>query len=455
MSLSNSGLLTIVLAAGKGMRMMSALPKVLHQIAGLSMLGHVLKLARGAGCEKLSVVVGPGMDNVRTEALKRAPMASVFVQNNQLGTADAVLAARDALAAHKGDVIVLYGDTPLLTPATIARLRASLDDGANVAVLGFHAVNPTGYGRLLTRGGELVAIREENEATEAERGVTFCNSGVLAFRCPDLLAIFDRIGNKNTKGEFYLTDAVEIARLAGLESVAVSCPEEEVLGINARDQLAAAEAIFQARARSAAMAAGVTLIAPDTVWFAHDTRIGRDVTIEPNVFFGPGVTIEDNVSVYANCHIVETHIRNGARIGPFARLRPGADIGPEVHIGNFVEVKNVVMERGAKANHLAYLGDGRVGVGANIGAGTIFCNYDGFLKHRTDVGAGAFVGSNSALVAPVRIGDGAFVGSGSVITKDVPADALALERSEQRVIESWAAKFRTMMARKKAAKSGK
>ena len=448
--MSNPSLLTIVLAAGKGTRMKSVLPKVMHEIAGLSMLGHVLKLAGNASCERMSVVIGPDMHVVRAEALKRAPHASVYLQHDQRGTADAVLAAREAIAAHTGDVIVLYGDTPLLTPQTIRRLRAALDDGANVAVLGFHAENPTGYGRLLTRGGELTAIREEKDATDAERGITFCNSGVLAFRCPDLLAILGAIGNANAKGEFYLTDAVETARAAGLKAAAVSCPEEEVLGINSRDQLASAEAIFQCRARQHAMSEGATLIAPETVWFSHDTELGRDVVLEPNVFFGPGVAVADNVVIHANCHIVETRIRAGARVGPFARLRPGADIGEDVHIGNFVEVKNLTMEAGAKANHLAYLGDGRIGAKANIGAGTIFCNFDGFNKHRTEIGAGAFVGSNSSLVAPVKIGDGAYVGSGSVITKDVPAGALALERGEQRVVEGWAAKFRSLMSRKKA-----
>jgi bifunctional UDP-N-acetylglucosamine pyrophosphorylase/glucosamine-1-phosphate N-acetyltransferase len=448
--MSNSSLLTIVLAAGKGTRMKSALPKVLHQIAGLSMLGHVLKLAGSAGCERVATVVGPDMDQVRAEALRRFPRSEVYLQANQLGTGDAVLAAREALASHRGDLLVLYGDTPLLTPATIGRLRGALDGGANIAVLGFHAADPTGYGRLLTDGGDLVAIREEKEASEVERRITFCNSGVLAFRCPDLLAVLGAIGNANAKGEYYLTDAVEIARARGLKAVAVACPEEEVLGINSRDQLAAAEAIYQRRARHAAMSEGATLIAPDTVFFSHDTMLGRDVTIEPNVFFGPGVTVEDNVAIHANCHIVETRIRAGARIGPFARLRPGADIGTDVHIGNFVEVKNVTLAAGAKANHLAYLGDGAVGAGANIGAGTIFCNYDGFNKHRTEIGAGAFVGSNSALVAPVRIGEGAYVGSGSVITRDVPADALALERSEQKSMPGWAAKFRTMMSRRKA-----
>lgn len=450
MSHTKPSLLTIVLAAGKGTRMKSAVPKVLHPVAGLSLVGHVLGLTGELGAETRAVVVGPGMDDVRAEATRRAPGSQVFVQQNQLGTADALLAAREAIAAHAGDVIVLYGDTPLITAPTLAAMRKALDAGSNVVVLGFKAADPTGYGRLLTgAGGELQAIREEKEATPAERAVDLCNSGVLAFRCPDLLSILTRIGNANAKGEYYLTDAVEIARRDGLKASVVVCPEQEVLGINSRDQLAVAEAIFQGRARRHAMAEGATLIAPDTVWFSYDTRLGRDVTIEPNVFFGPGVTVEDGVVINANCHIVGTHIRAGARIGPFARLRPGADIGTDVHVGNFVEVKNVVMEAGAKANHLAYLGDGRVGAGANIGAGTIFCNYDGFDKHRTEIGKGAFIGSNTSLVAPVKIGDGAYIGSGSVISRNVEPDALALERAPMDIRPGWGAKFRLMKSRRK------
>jgi bifunctional UDP-N-acetylglucosamine pyrophosphorylase/glucosamine-1-phosphate N-acetyltransferase len=449
-------LLTIVLAAGKGTRMKSARPKVMHQLAGLSMLGHVLALTRSSGAGRSAVVVGPGMDDVAAEAERRFPGAEIFVQANQRGTADAVLAARRAIAAHTGDVLVLYADTPLITPETIGRLGAALDGGAAVAVLGFHAADPTGYGRLLTTpDGTLSAIREHNDASEAERRITLCNSGVLAFRVANLLAILDRITDANAKKEFYLTDAVEIARRDGLRAMVVVCPEDEVLGVNSRDQLAAAEAIWQRRARLSAMREGATLIAPETVFLSHDTRIGRDVVIEPNVFFGPGVTVGDGVEIKANCHFEGASIASGARIGPFARLRPGARLGQDVHVGNFVEVKNVEMGDGAKANHLAYLGDGAVGPKANIGAGTIFCNYDGFNKNRTEIGAGAFVGSNSSLVAPVKIGAGAYVGSGSVITKDVPADALALERAPLDTREGWAARFRTSMSRRKAARSAK
>lgn len=453
--MTHRDLLTIVLAAGKGTRMKSALPKVLHAVAGRSMLGHVLALAQSAGPGRLAVVIGPDMDNVRAATLATAPGAGVFVQEQQRGTADAVLAAGDAIAAHTGDVVVLYADTPLIEAETIARLLRALDDGAGVAVLGFEARDPTGYGRLITDArGRLEAIREEKEATAEERAIRLCNSGVMAFRGDGLLERLGRIDSNNAKGEFYLTDVIALARADGLNAVAVSCSEDEVLGVNARDQLAAAEAIFQARARRKAMAEGATLVAPETVWFSHDTVIGRDVIIEPNVFFGPGVTVEDGVEIKANSCLEGAHVGRGARIGPFARLRPGAKLGADVHVGNFVELKAMEMGDGAKANHLAYLGDGSVGAGANIGAGTIFCNYDGFFKHKTTVGAGAFVGSNSSLVAPVTIGKGAYIGSGSVITKDVAPDALALERSTQDERPGWAAKFRQMMQRRKAKASG-
>ena len=425
-------LMIVVLAAGKGTRMNSDLPKVLHAVAGLPLLGHVLALAGEAAANSIAVVVGPGMDNVRNAAQKMAPVAEVFTQTEQLGTADAVKAALPAIRNHHGDVIVLYADTPLIEVATITHLRRALDTGAAVAVLGFEAEDPAGYGRLLTSAdGELVAIREHKDANFAELHVRMCNSGVMAFRVDDLAGVLERIGNRNANGEYYLTDAVEIIRGDGGRAAVVRCRESEVLGINSRAELAQAEAIFQRRRRREALAAGVTLIAPETVWFSYDTKLGRDVAIQPNVYFGPGVVVEDGVEILANCHIEGARIGKNARIGPFARLRPGAALGTDVHVGNFVEVKNVTMGAGAKANHLSYLGDGSVGAKANIGAGTIFCNYDGFFKHKTVVGEEAFVGSNSALVAPVTIGDGAFVGSGSVITKDVAPGSLALERSSQ------------------------
>ncbi|MDX2157728.1 MAG: bifunctional UDP-N-acetylglucosamine diphosphorylase/glucosamine-1-phosphate N-acetyltransferase GlmU [Hyphomicrobiaceae bacterium] len=455
-------LLTVVLAAGRGTRMKSALPKVLHPIAGLPMVGHVLRAARSAGSGITAIVVGPGMESIARFARTEAEDIEVYIQEQQLGTGNALLAARRRIEHHQGDVLVLYGDTPLITGATLKRLRGALDDGAAVAVLGFEPADPTGYGRLITSpDGDLVAIREHKDASPEERAVRLCNSGVMAFRLPSLLAVLDRIGNDNAKGEYYLTDAVEIARQDGGRATAIVCPEREVMGVNSRDQLAVAERLWQEARREAVMLAGVTLIAPDSVWLSHDTELGQDVTIEPNVFFGPGVHVEDRVTIKANTHIQGIDgksregvvVRSGAEIGPFARIRPGADIGPDVHIGNFVEVKAAILEAGAKANHLSYIGDGRVGAGANIGAGTIFCNYDGFFKHKTDIGKGAFIGSNSSLVAPVRIGDGAFIGSGSVITNDVPADSLALSRPEQTERPGWAAKFRTMMQRRKAGKA--
>jgi bifunctional UDP-N-acetylglucosamine pyrophosphorylase / glucosamine-1-phosphate N-acetyltransferase len=449
--MSSTSALMVVLAAGKGTRMKSALPKVLHKVAGRSMLGHVLDLAARSSAGKVAVVVGPDMAKVEAEAVAIFPGCETYLQRDQRGTADAVLAARPAMEGHAGDVIVLYADTPLIQPETIVRIRLALDQGANVAVLGFRPNDPTGYGRLLTAAnGALVAIREEKDATDAERKINLCNSGVMAFRVPRLAELLDRIGNTNAKGEYYLTDAVEIARAQGLKTAVVECDEDEVLGVNARDQLAEAEAIWQARARQQFMASGVTMIAPDTVWLSFDTKIANDVTIEPNVFFGPGVTVETSAEIRANCHFEGAVIGANARIGPFARLRPGARLSEGVHVGNFVEVKNVAMGQGSKANHLAYLGDGSVGSKANVGAGTIFCNYDGFNKHRTEIGEGAFIGSNSSLVAPVKIGAGAYIGSGSVITKDVNAGALALERSAQEERPGWAEKFRIMMAKRKA-----
>jgi bifunctional UDP-N-acetylglucosamine pyrophosphorylase/glucosamine-1-phosphate N-acetyltransferase len=448
--MSKRDVLMIVLGAGKGTRMKSAVPKVLHAIAGRSMLGHVLALAQQAGAARLAVVVGPGMDNVRAATVAIAPAAGVYVQQEQRGTADAVLAAREAIATHTGDVVVLYADTPLIEAATLEHLLAALDNGAGLAVLGFEARDPTGYGRLITGAdGNLEAIREEKDASPAEREVRLCNSGVMAFRGEGLLDRLGRVGCNNAKGEYYLTDLVELSRADGLGVSVVTCNEDEVLGVNARDQLAVAEALYQDRVRRRVMSEGATLVAPHTVWFSFDTVIGRDVIIEPNVVIGPGVVIEDGAEIKANSVLEGAHVGKEARVGPFARLRPGAKLGANVHVGNFVELKSMEMGEGAKANHLAYLGDGSVGAGANIGAGTIFCNYDGFFKHKTEIGAGAFVGSNSSLVAPVRIGEGAYVGSGSVITKDVAADALALERSAQEERPGWAGKFRQMMQRRK------
>jgi bifunctional UDP-N-acetylglucosamine pyrophosphorylase / glucosamine-1-phosphate N-acetyltransferase len=344
---------------------------------------------------------------------------------------------------------VMFADTPLIRSETLARLRHALKEGAAVAVLGFTPADPHGYGRLILNGNDLVAIREERDASPEERRITFCNGGLMALSGSHALAILERIGNDNAKGEYYLTDAVAIARDMGLKAVAIETSEDDVRGINTKGQLAEAEAVLQRRLRAAAMEAGVTLVAPETVFLSADTKLGRDVTIEPNVVFGPGVTVEDGATIRSFSHLEGARVGKGARIGPFARLRPGADLGEDVHIGNFVEVKAATIEAGAKANHLAYIGDAKVGAGSNIGAGTITCNYDGFAKHRTDIGKGAFIGSNSSLVAPVTIGDGAYVGSGSVVTKDVPADALAVERSEQQIKAGWAKRWREVQASRK------
>ena len=444
-------LLIVILAAGKGTRMKSAVPKVMHEIAGRTMLGHALNACQELGAETIAVVVGSDMEDVRAAALQQVPDAGVYIQERQDGTAGAMLAAREAIANHKGDVLVQYADTPLLTVGTLERLHARLDDETGVAVLGFDASDPSGYGRLLTGAdGWLQAIREDKDASDDERRITLCNSGVMAFRLDNLLGVLDRIGNANAKGEFYLTDAIEIARSDGARAGVVVCTEDEVMGINSRDQLALAEALYQKHARLAAMLEGATLIAPETVWFSYDTKIGRDVVIQPNVFFGPGVTIGDNVEILANCHFEQSRIGAGSRVGPFARFRPGAQLGENVRIGNFVEVKNTVLGDGAKANHLSYLGDGEIGAGSNIGAGTIFCNYDGFEKHRTVLGPGVFIGSNASLVAPVKIGEGAYVGAGSVITKNVAADALAVTRASQEERPGWAAKFRALIMRRRA-----
>ena len=434
--------LTIVLAAGEGTRMRSSRPKVLHEVAGRTLLGHVLTAVKAAQNTVISVVLGPEHDVVSAETSRVAPEASVFIQTERRGTAHAVLAARSAIEKGADDVLVIFGDTPLIQPQTLQRLRTALADGAAVAVLGFRPADPTGYGRLVTQGDDLLAIVEHADATEAERAIGLCNGGLMGLDGKTALSILERIGNANRKGEFYLTDAVKIARDMERKAVALEVTEDEVSGINTKAQLAATEATMQQRLRQAALEAGVTLVSPDTVHFSADTKLGRDVTIEPFVVFGPGVTVEDGATIRSFSHLQGAQVGKGAIVGPFARLRPGAKLEENVHIGNFVEVKEALIEAGAKANHLAYIGDARVGAGANVGAGTITCNYDGAAKHRTDIGKGAFIGSNSSLVAPVKIGDGAYIGSGSVITADVPEDALAIGRGRQTVKEGWAKRLR-------------
>jgi len=436
--------LTVVLAAGEGTRMRSPLPKVLHPVAGQPLLAHVLEAAPHGGGTSLAVVVGPDHGAVEAEAKRLRPDAATFVQRERLGTAHAVLAARDAIARGVDDLLVAFGDTPLISAETFARMRAPLKNGAALTVLGFRAADPTGYGRLLIEGGKLVAIREQADASAEERTVTLCNAGVMAFDGRRALKILDRIGNANSKGEYYLVDAVTIVRDMGLEAVVIETSEDEVRGINTKAQLAEAESVMQTRLRQAALEAGVTLIAPETIFLSADTKFGSDVTIEPFVVIGPGVTIADGAVIHSFSHIVQASIGKKALVGPFARLRPGTSLGDGSKVGNFVEMKASTLEAGVKVNHLSYIGDTHIGAKTNIGAGTITCNYDGFAKHKTTIGAGAFVGTNSSLVAPVNIGNGAYIGSGSVITKDVPDDALAVERSPQTNREGGAKRYREM-----------
>ena len=446
--------LAVILAAGLGTRMKSALPKVMHAIGGRPMLAHVMDTATRAGCDRISVVIGPDTKRVEDLVSATLPGSECFVQHERNGTAHAVLAARAALERVEDDVIVLYGDTPLITAEAIGSVRKALAEGADVAVLGFEAPDPTGYGRLLVDDGSLVAIREENDASDSERRVTFCNSGIIAFRGALLPDLLDAIGSDNAKGEFYLTDAVEIANARGLSVVDRSGPAEDVLGVNNRVQLSECEAIFQSRMRRSAMLAGVTLVAPETVFFSHDTRIESDVVVEPNVVFGPCVTVSSGAVIHAFSHLEGAFVDSGAVIGPYARLRPGAEIGEGAKVGNFVEVKKASVEPGAKVNHLSYIGDARVGAKANIGAGTITCNYDGYNKAFTDIGAGAFIGSNTALVAPVTVGAGALVAAGSVVVTDVPPDALALARGQQVNKEGRAASIRAIKEKVRAPAKG-
>jgi bifunctional UDP-N-acetylglucosamine pyrophosphorylase/glucosamine-1-phosphate N-acetyltransferase len=452
--MTNRTSLTIVLAAGEGTRMRSSMPKVLHQVAGQSLLMHVLTAAPQRDGDSLAVVVGPDHQSVADEARRVRPDATTFVQQQRLGTAHAVLAARDAIARGADDLLVAFGDTPLISAATFARLRQPLHDGAALAVLGFRAADPTGYGRLIVENGHLLAIREQADASAEEAKITLCNAGVMAFDGRLALELLDSIGNGNSKGEYYLTDAVEIVRQRGLKAAVIETSEDDVRGINTKAQLAEAEAVMQSRLRHAALEAGVTMVAPETVYLAADTSFGKDVTIEPFVVIGPGVSIADGAVIHAFSHVVEAAIGRNASVGPYARLRPGTSLGEGARVGNFVETKAAVLDAGVKVNHLTYIGDAHIGAGATVGAGTMTCNYDGFKKHKTEIGAGAFVGSNSSLVAPVRIGAGAYVGSGSVITRDVPDDALAVERSEQTNRPGWAARFREMRSRSKAPKTG-
>ncbi|TRW18167.1 bifunctional UDP-N-acetylglucosamine diphosphorylase/glucosamine-1-phosphate N-acetyltransferase GlmU [Glacieibacterium frigidum] len=433
----------VILAAGKGTRMKSAMHKVLHPIAGRPMLLHLLASVEALQPARTVIVVGAGRDQVEAAVGDRA---AVVVQEPQLGTGHAVAQAEGALAGFDGTVLILYGDVPLVETATMARMIGALTHDVAAVVLGFRPADPGAYGRIVAEGGIIAKMVEYKDATDAERAVTLCNSGLMAVRSRDLWPLLARVGNANAAGEYYLPD---IVGLADRPSAVIETGATEVTGVNSRAELAGLEAAWQAARRTAMMDAGVTLVAPGTVWFAHDTVVAADVTIEPNVVFGPGVSVARGTTIRAHSHVAGATIGEDCDVGPFARLRPGTILGTGAKIGNFVETKNARLGDGAKANHLSYLGDADIGAKANIGAGTITCNYDGFLKYRTTIGAGAFVGSNSALVAPVSIGAGAIVGAGTTLTEDVEADALALARAPQTRKSGWATRFRTAMAARK------
>ena len=440
--MTDTPLAAIILAAGKGTRMKSALHKVLHPVAGRPMLGHLTDAVAALGGERTVIVAGAGREQIEAFA---APLGlSVAIQAEQLGTAHAVLQAESALAGFEGDVLILYGDVPLVSTETMGRMIARLHepDGPAVVVLGFRPPDPLAYGRIIAEHGRILKMVEHKDATTEERAETLCNSGLMAVRSADLWRLLALVGNDNAAREYYLPDIVMLANAEGRVSAVIETDPHEVAGVNSRAELAEVEALWQARRRARAMADGASLVAPETVWFAWDTMLGRDVTVGPNVVFGPGVSISDNVTIHAFCHIEGARVEEGAIIGPYARLRPGAEVGADAHVGNFVEIKKARLGQGAKANHLTYIGDAEVGAKTNIGAGTITCNYDGFGKYPTKIGAGAFIGSNTALVAPVTVGDGAIIGAGSVVTGDVPADALAVSRARQQNYEGWAGRFR-------------
>jgi bifunctional UDP-N-acetylglucosamine pyrophosphorylase/glucosamine-1-phosphate N-acetyltransferase len=447
--------LAIILAAGESTRMKSSMSKVLHPVAGRPMIAHVVESLANASITSAALVLGRDAEAVQAAAYRSDIELSAFLQTERLGTGHAVLAARDAIAKGYDDVLVVFGDTPLITAAPLLAARKGLADGNDVVVIGFQTADPTGYGRLIVEDGALVAIREQKDASEDERKITYCNGGLMAINGTRALEFLGKIGNANAKGEYYLTDIVEIVRAEGGRAIAVEAPETELTGCNNRAELAAIEAIWQKRRRHELMVSGVSMIAPETVFLAFDTQIAQDVLIEPNVVFGPGVTIESGAIIHAFSHLEGAHVGAEATVGPYARLRPGANLGPESKVGNFCEVKKADIGAGAKVNHLTYIGDAFVGEKTNIGAGTITCNYDGVNKHITRIGANAFIGSNTSLVAPVSIGDGALVASGSVVTQDVPADAVAFGRARQEIKPGRAKILRERYPAEKAAKQKK
>jgi bifunctional UDP-N-acetylglucosamine pyrophosphorylase/glucosamine-1-phosphate N-acetyltransferase len=446
-------LAAIILAAGKGTRMKSALPKVLHQVGGRPMLGLIIDALRALGCARQVVV--RSKDHEAVDAFARAEGGVTVIQDPPLGTGHAALSAREALSDFAGDVIVLYADNPLLTVETLAKLTAARAE-ADLVLMGFMPADPAAYGRLvLNAKGGLDAIVEAKDCTPEQRQIGFVNAGGFVLDRASLFSLLAEVKNDNAQGEYYLTDIVKLARGRDLWCAAIEAPVDDVRGVNSRNELAEVEAVFQERQRQKFMRAGVTLADPATVYFAHDTEIAQDVTVGQNVVFGPKVKVAANVTIKPFCHFENCIVGEGAIIGPYARLRPGAELGRDVHIGNFVEIKNAKIDDGAKANHLTYIGDARVGAGSNIGAGTITCNYDGFDKHFTDIGADVFIGSNTSLVAPVRVGDGSTTGAGSVITKDVPAHGLSVERNKQADIEGWSTRFRAKKRAEKAARAAK
>jgi len=430
----------VILAAGKSTRMMSARSKVLHEVGGLSMLAWVARLARSVGVDKIVTVVNAGRSDVRDEAERLG--LEIAIQEPQLGTGHAVLAAKEHLQGFDGDMVVLYADTPLIQTETLTGIFNTLDDFAHVAVLGFEPADAGAYGRLIVEGGRLMKIVEAKDATNSELAVRLCNSGVMAASCQNMFGALAKVNNENAKGEYYLTDVVGILRNEGKIAAAVTADATEVLGVNSRRDLAGAENAFQNRARLNMMQSGVTLRDPDSIYFSHDTQIAADVEVGANVVFGAGVSVETGAIIHPFCHIEGAHIGSGAQIGPFARLRPGTNMGAKSKAGNFVEIKKSIIGKDSKINHLSYIGDAEIAGSVNIGAGTITCNYDGYKKHKTKIGEGAFIGTHSSLIAPITIGSGAYLATGGVITEDVPKDALALGRSKQTNKEGWAKRYR-------------
>ena len=439
----------VILGAGKGTRMQSDLPKVLHRIAGAPMLVHAMKAGQTLEPDRMIVVAGHGADLVEAAAKDYNPEVDVVLQAEQLGTGHAVDQAKELLSDYDGDVLVLYGDTPFISPETMQSISKARET-ADLVVLGFDAADPGRYGRLVTQGDKLLKIVEFKDASEAELAITLCNSGVMSAKASDMFEMISQIDNKNASGEYYLTDCVEIAVAAGKSATVVRCDEAETLGVNSRAQLAEAEALFQTRARAELIENGITLLAPDTVFLSYDTYIGRDAVIEQNIVFGTEVTVESGATIRAFSHLEGCHVSRGAIVGPYARLRPGAELAEDVRIGNFVEVKNASLGEGSKVNHLSYIGDAEIGQKTNIGAGTITCNYDGVMKHKTQIGNNAFIGSNTMLVAPVTIGNDAMTGSGSIITKNVPDGDLGLSRAPQENKKGMARKLVELLKKKKA-----